>query len=131
MVDGDAEIDACERVIERSALRLIALRQPRAQDLRMTVSAMKIAHSLERTGDIAKSMAKRVRRFEGAPANAGLTALVADLGRRVSAQHAKVLDAYESGDPGPAMEVWNADAEVDAQADRLFRAVLDLSLIHI
>ena len=55
----DRRIDALEAEIERSAIRLIALRQPMAVDLRRTVSAMKVAMNLERCGDLAKNIARR------------------------------------------------------------------------
>src|SRR5690606_6436982 len=56
---GDRKLDAMERDIERKVLRLIALRQPMANDLRHSVAAMKIASNLERCGDLAKNIAKR------------------------------------------------------------------------
>jgi phosphate transport system protein len=48
-----------EADIERAAIRMIALRQPMANDLRRTMSAMKIAMNLERCGDLAKNIGKR------------------------------------------------------------------------
>ena len=55
----DEKLDVLEADIERKAIRLIALRQPMANDLRRTVAAMKIATNLERCGDLAKNIAKR------------------------------------------------------------------------
>ncbi|MDB5453412.1 MAG: phoU, partial [Caulobacteraceae bacterium] len=59
VVGRDERLDAQEMEIERKAVRLIALRQPMANDLRRTVAAMKIAMNLERVGDLAKNIAKR------------------------------------------------------------------------
>jgi len=59
VVSRDDRLDVAERDIERRALRLIALRQPMADDLRRAVAAMKIANNLERCGDLAKNIAKR------------------------------------------------------------------------
>ena len=57
VVDRDARLDAMHRDIERKAIRLIALRQPVASDLRRTLASMKLAVDLERTGDLAKNIA--------------------------------------------------------------------------
>lgn len=59
VVERDLKLDALHRDIEKKAIRLIALRQPVASDLRRTLGAMKIATDLERTGDLAKNIAKR------------------------------------------------------------------------
>ena len=58
-VGGDARIDALQHEIEDRALKLLALRQPMAVDLRETLAAIKIASELERIGDLAKNIAKR------------------------------------------------------------------------
>ena len=59
VVERDAKLDGLQREIEKKAIRLIALRQPVASDLRRTLSSMKLATDLERTGDLAKNIAKR------------------------------------------------------------------------
>ncbi len=124
VIAADREIDACERAVEKAALRIIALRRPVAQDLRVPVTAMKMAHSLERTGDLAKNMAKRVREFPAPDRKSELTASMAELGRLVRSRLTKVLAAYAAGSAEMAMEVWRSDAEIDTLADGLFRAVL-------
>ena len=59
MIERDHRLDALHREIEKKAIRLIALRQPVASDLRRTLAAMKLATDLERTGDLGKNIAKR------------------------------------------------------------------------
>jgi phosphate transport system protein len=59
VIGRDEKIDALQRDIEKKAIRMIALRQPVAQDLRRTVGAMKLSLNLERAGDYAKNIAKR------------------------------------------------------------------------
>ena len=59
VVVRDEKLDEAERDIERKTIRLIALRQPVADDLRRAVAAMKVANNLERCGDLAKNIAKR------------------------------------------------------------------------
>ncbi|MBL1277027.1 MAG: phosphate transport system regulatory protein PhoU, partial [Ectothiorhodospiraceae bacterium] len=60
MADGDKEINALEARIDELAVRLIALRQPMAEDLRHVVSTLKISTNIERFADYAKTMALRV-----------------------------------------------------------------------
>ena len=65
MVNGDAQLDVAEADVERAAVRMIALRQPVAVDLRNIISAMKVAGNLERCGDLAKNIAKRALIMQG------------------------------------------------------------------
>ena len=85
VVARDPQIDNLQVEVEKKILRLLALRQPLARDLRQTISALKIATELERIGDLGKSIAKRVKLIDGIePANA-LKGL-ARMGRLVTAQ---------------------------------------------
>jgi phosphate transport system protein len=59
VVEGDAQVDQLERDIDNLAIRLLALRQPMARDLREIVAALKIASDLERICDYAANVAKR------------------------------------------------------------------------
>ncbi|MDP1777519.1 MAG: phosphate signaling complex protein PhoU, partial [Brevundimonas sp.] len=94
VVDRDARLDAMHRDIERKAIRLIALRQPVASDLRRTLAAMKLAVDLERTGDLAKNIAKRgLILAEGEPMQP-LTRSFERMGKMVSMRLRDVLDAY-------------------------------------
>ena len=71
VVARDPQIDQIQVEVEKKILRLLALRQPLARDLRQTISALKIATELERIGDLGKSIAKRVKLIDGIePANA-------------------------------------------------------------
>ena len=64
-VQDDRRIDALEQEIEARAIRVIALRQPIASDLREAISAIKISTDLERIGDLAKNIAKRALVIQG------------------------------------------------------------------
>ena len=64
IVAGDKKLDALEVEVERSAVQIIALRAPMADDLRDVVAALKIAGVVERIGDYAKNIAKRVPQIE-------------------------------------------------------------------
>src|SRR6185369_12511854 len=104
-VGGDARIDALQQEIEDRALKLLALRQPMAVDLRETLAAIKIAAELERIGDLAKNIAKRALVLNREPP-IRLTTSLARMGRQSQAQLKLVLDAYSDRDAGGAETVW-------------------------
>jgi phosphate transport system protein len=124
VVDRDTRLDAMHRDIERKAIRLIALRQPVASDLRRTLAAMKLAVDLERTGDLAKNIAKRgLILAEGEPMQP-LTRSIERMGKLVSMRLRDVLDAYAAAEIDRAIAVWNTDDEVDEHYNALFRELL-------
>lgn len=84
VVERDNRLDALHRDIEKKAIRLIALRQPVASDLRRTLGAMKLASDLERTGDLAKNIAKRALILAEAEPMQPLTRSIERMGRLVS-----------------------------------------------
>jgi phosphate transport system protein len=124
VVARDEKLDVLETEIERKAIRLIALRQPLANDLRRTVGAMKIAHNLERIGDLAKNIAKRVLVVVEAEPMTPLTRSIERMGRLVVTRLKSVLDAYTSLDVERAVAVWSKDDEVDEHYNSLFRELL-------
>ena len=124
LIGRDERLDEMQREIERKAIRMIALRQPVAQDLRRTVAAMKMSWSLERVGDLAKNMAKRAIVISGAEPMTPLTRSIERMGKLVSSRLREALDAYAAGDLERAMHVWNDDEEVDENYNSLFRELL-------
>lgn len=121
--DKDRDIDALEKETEALVVRMLALRQPVANDLRMVVSTLKTASDLERIGDYAKNIAKRASVLAQLPA-APSTAVIGRLGRLVQQLLKDVLDAYLQRDMAKATAVWEADAEVDALYTAVFRELL-------
>ncbi len=124
VVGRDERLDVLEADIERKAIRLIALRQPMANDLRKTVAAMKIASNLERCGDLAKNIAKRTMILNEAEPISPLTRSIERMGRLVLGRLKDVLDAYTGSDLDRAMAVWLRDDEVDEHYNSLFRELL-------
>jgi phosphate transport system protein len=124
VVGRDDKLDTAERDIEKKAIRLIALRQPMADDLRRTVAAMKVANNLERCGDLAKNIAKRTLVIIESDPLTPLTRSIERMGKLVLTRLTSVLDAYSRSDLERAMAVWSQDDEVDEHYNSLFRELV-------
>jgi phosphate transport system protein len=122
-IAGDPRIDELQQQIEAKALKLLALRQPMAVDLRDTLAAIKIASELERIGDLAKNIAKRALVLNREPP-IRLTQSLARMGRASLNQLKLVLDSYSDRDAGGAEAVWRNDGEIDEIYNSLFRELL-------
>ena len=121
----DPSVDALQREIEERGILTIARRQPMAVDLRDIVGALRVSNDLERIGDLAKNIAKRVIALgnEFNPQNKVIRGVehMTDL---VLGQLKQVLDAYARRDVPQALEVWRGDEEIDAVNNSLFRELL-------
>ena len=124
VVTRDQKLDDLEKDVERKCIRLIALRQPMGEDLRKTVSAMKIATSLERIGDLAKNISKRSILISEVEPMAPLTRSIERMGKLVSSRLRDVLDAYKGGKKDLAQSVWASDTEIDEHYNAMFRELL-------
>ena len=122
-VGSDDRIDQLQQTVEDLALRVLALRQPMAVDLRSTLGAIKIASELERIGDLAKNIGKRALILNREPP-IRLTQSLARMGRQALAQLKAVLDAYSDRDAEAAKAVWSRDEEIDELYNSLFRELL-------
>jgi phosphate transport system protein len=124
VVVRDDKLDEAERDIERKTIRLIALRQPVADDLRRAVAAMKVANNLERCGDLAKNIAKRTLVIIESDPLTPLTRSIERMGKLVLGRLSSVIDAYSRSDLERALAVWSQDDEVDEHYNSLFRELL-------
>ena len=124
MIGRDGKLDAMEADIERAAIRMIALRQPMANDLRRTMSAMKIAMNLERCGDLAKNIGKRTLILAEAEPAGPVTRSIERMGKLVASRLKEVIDAYTNSEVDRAVSVWSRDTEVDEHYESLFRELL-------
>ncbi|QDL91955.1 phosphate signaling complex protein PhoU [Paroceanicella profunda] len=119
----DKRLDKLEFEVEELTTRIMALRQPMAQDLRVLISCLKMSATLERIGDLAKNIARRaIYLADQRPAK--LSASVGRMGQRTLQQLTEVLDAYTSRDTALAVSVWRRDVEVDEIYNSLFREVV-------
>lgn len=120
VIAGDARIDALEAEVDRLAVRVIALRAPMADDLRDVIAALKISGVVERIGDYAKNIAKRVGKIETINKFQPLTLIPAMAGIAQGMVH-DVLNAYASRDADLAIEVVNRDEKLDNFYESIFR----------
>jgi phosphate transport system protein len=120
----DVSADQLQHEIEDKAILTIARRQPMAVDLREIVAALRLANDLERIGDLAKNIAKRVVALNGDFPPQKLIRGVEHLADLVLTQLKDVLDAYARRDVAKAIAVWKGDDTIDAMYTSLFRELL-------
>ena len=120
VIQRDKRIDEFEVEVDRLAIRILALRAPMADDLREVIASLKIAGVIERIGDYAKNIAKRVGHIEGRHRFEPLTILPA-MAEVASEMVHDVLTAYAARDAEAAREIVLRDAKVDAFYDSIFR----------
>ena len=119
-VQQDTAVDALERQIEALVIRLLALRQPMANDLRAIVAGLKISAQLERIGDYAKNVAKRsivLGQFHLPFALTGLGTMA----RLVQENLRLVIDAVGENDAAKSVQVWQSDEAIDDLYNSIFR----------
>jgi phosphate transport system protein len=124
VINGDKRIDELESTIDNLTIRVLALRQPMAEDLRMVIVALKMAANLERIGDYAKNVAKRTLILAAMDPVGNATQSVQRMAFQVQAMIKNVLDAYGARDIGKADDVRLRDEEVDLMHTSLFRELL-------
>ena len=123
VIASDLRVDALNREVDEFVVRMLALRQPMAKDLRAIVAALRISADLERIADYAKNVAKRTLALNQVPA-VRLAASIPRMGRVVQQIIKEVLDAYVERDAGKAHAAWSRDEEVDGMYNSLFRELL-------
>jgi phosphate transport system protein len=123
VIENDKKLDALEIETERRAVQLIALRAPMAGDLRDVVAALKISGVVERIGDYAKNIAKRVPQLEGA-SKIEPVSLLPEMARIATSMVHDVLDAFVQRDAEVAVQVCKRDDAVDDFYDAIFRTLL-------
>jgi phosphate transport system protein len=124
VIEQDKGLDILEENIDGSVVKMLALRQPQAVDLRAIIVALKISSDLERVGDYAKNIAKRTITLMQAPAIVPATNTIVRMGTIVGGMISNVIDAYLNADVLKAREVRERDLDVDQLHTSLFRELL-------
>jgi len=120
---ADRQIDTIEAEVETLAVRIIALRAPMANDLREVVAALKIAGVVERIGDYAKNIAKRVPMIESEHRIEPISVIPA-MGRMAAEMVHDALDAFAARDAQGAVDVCVRDQALDDFYDSIFRMLV-------
>ena len=124
IVAADTTIDELQRSIEERAVATIATRQPMAVDLRDIMGVLRIANELERIGDLAKNVSRRVTTLTGKDMPRKALGGVKHISSLAQTQLRDVLDSFGRKDVSLAMKVWARDEQIDALYTSLFRELL-------
>jgi len=124
VIVADAVLDSRQREIEQKAVATIAVRQPVAIDLRDVVGILRIADNLERIGDLAKNIAKRVIALNGEPMPPPALRGMQHIAELALNQLHDVLDTFAERDGLKAVAIWRRDEEIDSLYTSLFRELL-------
>ena len=124
VVRDDFEVDELERELDSRAIRVLALRQPIARDLREVLSALRIGIEFERICDFAANIAKRAIALSAHSPDEWINE-IAELGNLALKQLASVVTAYRERDAAKAMAVWAQDEAIDDYHTGIYRRLID------
>jgi phosphate transport system protein len=124
VVLGDNAVDAHQRAIEQKAVAIIATRQPVAVDLRAIVGVLRIAGDIERIGDLAKNIAKRVIALNDATMPRRSLGGVSHMMTLALGQFRDALDSFAGRDSRKALKIRSRDEEIDRIYTSLFRELV-------
>lgn len=125
VIEGDRTIDMKEIEVEEECLKLLALHQPVAADLRFIVAVLKVNNDLERMGDLAQNMAERARMLAGARSTVEPPGELRGMMEKVQSMVVRCLDALVRLDAGVARDVLRDDEAVDEAHRRMYRSLQD------
>jgi len=135
VVREDFEVDELERELDARAVRVLALRQPIARDLRQVISALRIGIEFERICDFAANIAKRAIALNAHSPDEWINEL-AELGQLALKQLAEVVASFRERDATKALAVWAQDEAIDDTHTGIYRRLIDYmkaepSRVHI
>lgn len=125
IIKQDVKVDQLELEVDEQCINLIALRQPKASDLRFITTGMRIATDLERIGDLAEDIAERTIELADQPLLKPLID-IPKMAKLAQNSVGLVLDAFISSDSAKAKEVWKAEKEVDRLRDAVHDELEDI-----
>jgi phosphate transport system protein len=121
VIAADGAIDDMQRAIEARAVETIVRRQPVADDLRQVVGVVRIANELERIGDLAKNIGKRIVAINGQETPRRSIQGLRHMATMMLTQLRDVLDSFARRDLAQALDVWTRDQDMDRLCTSLFR----------
>ncbi len=124
VVKSDLEVDELERDVDARAIRVLALRQPIARDLRQVLASLRIAIEFERICDFAANIAKRAIALDAHSPDEWINEL-AELGQLALKLLADVVVAFRERDSEKALDVWAHDEQLDDVYTGIYRRLID------
>jgi phosphate transport system protein len=124
VVREDFEVDELERELDARAIRVLALRQPIARDLRQVLSALRIGIEFERICDFAANIAKRAIALNAHSPDEWINE-IAELGNLALKQLASVVASFRERDANKALAVWAQDEAIDDTHTGIYRRLID------
>lgn len=127
VIDRDSEANKRQHKIDEDVQRIIALRNPVAQDLRRIIGATRIASDLERVGDMAEGIARRALLLNEEP-RIDMSKSVYRMGKQVRKQLSGALDTLLKEDAMSALHYWKSDSDVDDLYNSIFRELVTVMM---
>jgi len=121
---NDSVINKLEERIDKKAIRLIALRQPMAEDLRTAITTLKVSTSLERMGDYAKTLSYRTRELDDLSTMKPVLRTISEMSDKICTMLNLVMESYVNRDLKKAVKARELDQEINDKTDALFRELL-------
>ncbi|MEK9860391.1 MAG: phosphate signaling complex protein PhoU, partial [Alphaproteobacteria bacterium] len=124
IIKNDKQIDRFEQKIFDKAVEIIALRSPHASDLRKVMIAPRIASSIERIGDLARNIAKRLLTLKTNKKSLPFVDEFTAMGQDALSTLITINDAFGRGDVEKALKVWENDIAIDEAYHRLTESIV-------
>ena len=124
IIKGDYELDVLEAEINKTAFEIIALRSPRASDLRRVIVASKIARIFERVGDFSKNIARRTKAMAASGHETIPDANIGRMGHMAEKMMNDAMQAYQDLDIKVAIDLRNSDVELDHMHSAFYNEVI-------
>lgn len=126
VVDEDEKVDRLELEIDEKAVQLVALRQPKASDLRFLMTGMRIATDIERIGDLAGDIAERVIELAGQPPQLKPLIDIPQMAKLAEDGLDMALNSFINKDPAKAKTIWKMEKESDNLRDRIYDELMEI-----
>jgi phosphate transport system protein len=124
VIEDDVQIDELAYSIEDQCFVLLARQQPMASDLRTLVAVLRIAHELERSGDLMKSVVKSIRQLYPHSIDPKLRGIITRMGEQAANETRLAIDAFADADPSRARALGDMDDVMDDLTKSLFRHIM-------
>jgi phosphate transport system protein len=125
LIEHDDELDRLTLQIEEHCYQLLVLQQPMAGDLRIIVSALRMASEIERSGDLVSNIAKTMRRIYGDELTPRVRGLIEQMSEEAARLYKAAIDAYLDEDDALAAAIDDMDDVLDGLQKDFIQAVIE------